>query len=492
MKKIVVGLMVLLVSIILLFSFMLGAFVGGILGGNEEDGDDDDNLDSNAFTSSVQTQLELFPDSAKQIYQKLSKTYDIPWSIIAAIHKLTNRYESDIAGLSNTAKNGEDVPYAEFFEKAAAEHGVDANLLKAIAKQESDFNKDVLSHAGARGVMQLMPANCREAGLDPNGDCWDPEKNINAGAEEIARYLEKYAKYGDKGLIYALAAYNAGPARVSGTDSNPRPPSVPNIKETQDYVVKVPAYYEQFKRGEIPKGTRTEPRSASSKPARTAFEIEEFLDNLAKYIQNQKKSHEKKPETSCMRSLKSKEIKEVKEGKAGGYDSVTCAVADLVKNNWGDVAKIEELAMKIDDTEVINRDLVQVDSQSGEYHPPTTSGLVYWTYWQWRGSYYHKGVDIPRPVGTPIYAIASGKVTRAGPSSGFGNLIIVDHGNGLSSWYGHMFPSGVLVKEGQYVRKGQRIGLVGNAGQSTGPHLHLEIHKNGNTVNPKDYIGKFY
>jgi murein DD-endopeptidase MepM/ murein hydrolase activator NlpD len=131
-------------------------------------------------------------------------------------------------------------------------------------------------------------------------------------------------------------------------------------------------------------------------------------------------------------------------------------------------------------------------SYSGKYHRPTTPGLVYWNYWQWRGSYNHKGVDIPRPIGSPIYAMASGKVVKAGPSSGFGNLIIIDHGNGLSSWYGHMYSSGVLVSTGQYVKGGQRIGSVGNAGQSTGPHLHIEVHKNGSTQNPKNYIGKFY
>ncbi len=131
-------------------------------------------------------------------------------------------------------------------------------------------------------------------------------------------------------------------------------------------------------------------------------------------------------------------------------------------------------------------------SYSGKYHRPTTPGLVYWNYWQWRGTYHHKGVDIPRPVGSPIYAMASGKVVKAGPSSGFGNLIIIDHGNGLSSWYGHMYSSGVHVSTGQYVSGGQRIGSVGNAGQSTGPHLHIEVHKNGSTQNPKNYIGRFY
>ncbi|SFI64085.1 murein hydrolase activator EnvC family protein [Thermoflavimicrobium dichotomicum] len=127
-------------------------------------------------------------------------------------------------------------------------------------------------------------------------------------------------------------------------------------------------------------------------------------------------------------------------------------------------------------------------SYSGRFHFPSTPGRVYWNFGEWRGSYAHKGIDIPRPVGTPIYAAASGTVVKAGPSSGFGYLIIVDHGNGLATWYGHMYASGVYVSPGQKVRAGQTIGAVGNNGQSTGPHLHFEVRKNNTPVNPANYL----
>lgn len=96
----------------------------------------------------------------------------------------------------------------------------------------------------------------------------------------------------------------------------------------------------------------------------------------------------------------------------------------------------------------------------------------------------HQGVDFAAASGTPIDAVSDGVVVAAGPASGFGNWIVVDsvdHGNGrgYSVVYGHMWPDGVLVKTGDVVKAGQRIATVGSAGQSSGPHLHLEIVPGG-------------
>ena len=89
----------------------------------------------------------------------------------------------------------------------------------------------------------------------------------------------------------------------------------------------------------------------------------------------------------------------------------------------------------------------------------------------------HNGMDIAGPIGTPIYAYADGIVTQAGPASGFGNWIVLDHnidGQLVSTVYGHMFADGVLVKVGDRVTAGQHIANEGNDGQSTGAHLHFE------------------
>lgn len=103
-------------------------------------------------------------------------------------------------------------------------------------------------------------------------------------------------------------------------------------------------------------------------------------------------------------------------------------------------------------------------------------------YYGWR----HTGVDIGDKVGNPIYAAEDGKIERAGWSTGYGNNVIVNHGNGIKTLYGHA--SKLLVKTGDTVSRGQVIALVGSTGWSTGPHLHLEVIANGSKKNPLNYI----
>nr|WP_245910582.1 peptidoglycan DD-metalloendopeptidase family protein [Nocardia amikacinitolerans] len=95
----------------------------------------------------------------------------------------------------------------------------------------------------------------------------------------------------------------------------------------------------------------------------------------------------------------------------------------------------------------------------------------------------HRGVDMAASDGTPIFSVADGRVVAAGPASGFGNWIVVDsvdtNGRSYSAVYGHMWDHGVLVRVGESVRAGQQIGMVGSAGESSGPHLHFEIVPGG-------------
>ncbi len=94
----------------------------------------------------------------------------------------------------------------------------------------------------------------------------------------------------------------------------------------------------------------------------------------------------------------------------------------------------------------------------------------------------HKGLDIGAPYGSPIYAALDGVVQGAGRSGGYGNFVKLVHGGGLASGYGHM--SRIAVSRGQHVRQGEVIGYVGSTGMSTGPHLHWEVWRNGQTINP--------
>lgn len=98
----------------------------------------------------------------------------------------------------------------------------------------------------------------------------------------------------------------------------------------------------------------------------------------------------------------------------------------------------------------------------------------------------HSGIDIPAPTGTVIYAAYDGQVAWSNYNWSAGNWVGVDHGNGLFSIYMHMSTS--LVSEGQYVKKGDPIGLVGSTGSSTGPHLHFSVRLNGQYVEPLSYV----
>lgn len=103
---------------------------------------------------------------------------------------------------------------------------------------------------------------------------------------------------------------------------------------------------------------------------------------------------------------------------------------------------------------------------------------------------FHKGIDIGVPIGTKIHASRSGRVVFSGYEDGYGKLVILEHEFGYRTYYGHL--SRGLVKEGDLVGPGQVIALSGNTGRSTGPHLHFEIRKNGQSMNPFTYIKRVH
>ncbi len=123
---------------------------------------------------------------------------------------------------------------------------------------------------------------------------------------------------------------------------------------------------------------------------------------------------------------------------------------------------------------VANKDLTRVASGFGYRIDP-----VYHT------RRLHEGMDFTAPVGTDIYATGNGKVVSAGWEQGYGNSIKIDHGFGYETFYAHL--SAIHVNVGSSVTRGQVIGLVGNTGKSTGPHLHYEVHQKGRPVNPQNF-----
>jgi murein DD-endopeptidase MepM/ murein hydrolase activator NlpD len=100
----------------------------------------------------------------------------------------------------------------------------------------------------------------------------------------------------------------------------------------------------------------------------------------------------------------------------------------------------------------------------------------------------HNGVDFDAATGDPVYAAYPGTITHAGWESGFGNLVIVDHGDGVETYYAHN--SEILVSEGDWVDAGSQIANAGNTGRSFGSHVHFEVHVDGRPVEPLNYLAE--
>lgn len=161
----------------------------------------------------------------------------------------------------------------------------------------------------------------------------------------------------------------------------------------------------------------------------------------------------------------------------------------LVKNDKGDEGWVfgafvsDNVPSQIDsDTGKTDWDMIlpasgRLSSKFGNRIDPVTK----------RRNSFHKGIDISAPEGTPVYAAEKGTVIDAGyKKSGYGNLIVLKHGNDLATYYGHL--SKILISNGDKVKKGELIGKVGSTGKSTGPHLHFEIRKGNQALNPEDFV----
>jgi murein DD-endopeptidase MepM/ murein hydrolase activator NlpD len=104
-----------------------------------------------------------------------------------------------------------------------------------------------------------------------------------------------------------------------------------------------------------------------------------------------------------------------------------------------------------------------------------------------RGDTFHPGVDIEASFGAPVHAAAPGRVAFAGSADGYGELVVIAHGDGLATWYAHL--SRIDVHRGQVLAVGEQLGLIGSTGFSTGPHLHLELRLRGAAVDPLPHLG---
>ena len=117
---------------------------------------------------------------------------------------------------------------------------------------------------------------------------------------------------------------------------------------------------------------------------------------------------------------------------------------------------------------------------------PVTSEYGWRTHPIFGGSKFHSGIDIGGDYGMEIHAARGGVVSHAGWIDGYGNTIMIDHGGGLVTLYGHN--QSLAVSVGATVKQGQTIAYCGSTGNSTGPHCHFEVRLNGETVSPYDYL----
>lgn len=171
-------------------------------------------------------------------------------------------------------------------------------------------------------------------------------------------------------------------------------------------------------------------------------------------------------------------------GAAGQLDALEARTRELESSLMDEEESLQEVRGYLDDRWSLTRAHPSVWPVRGWL----TSRYGYRNSPHGEGRRLHAGIDIAAPRGTPVVAPADGHIVYAGYHTAYGNLVVIDHGYGLSSKYAHL--SRIHVRVGARVQRAELIGRVGSTGRSTGPHLHFEVHQDGAAVNPLRFLDR--
>jgi murein DD-endopeptidase MepM/ murein hydrolase activator NlpD len=184
------------------------------------------------------------------------------------------------------------------------------------------------------------------------------------------------------------------------------------------------------------------------------------------------------------------EVLSTVRGSYSGMGGPLTPGATVSTRSFGDAELGERLGQVMLGLDRMN--LMRIAAGRVPYAMPVTSGFRFTSGYGYRrdpkrgGNRLHRGIDLAAPRGTPIFATADGVVTSAKFESGYGNTVRIQHDFGFETVYAHQ--SKILVRPGQQVSRGARIGDMGSTGRSTGVHLHYEVHLRGQPVNPMTYL----
>jgi len=190
-------------------------------------------------------------------------------------------------------------------------------------------------------------------------------------------------------------------------------------------------------------------------------------------------------------------IEKIKEDNKDKLEEIEIAMQEIYTEDLEITKNTVELASAISNTENKLKEVIKEQEKrkaatfEGVYFSVTpVSGIITSRFGATESirDHAHKGIDIGAPNGTKIKAAADGTVKYSGWMSGYGNLVIISHGNGIETYYAHC--SKLYVSKGEEITAGDTIGAVGSTGYSTGNHLHFEIRKNGAQINPQKYLFK--